>query len=353
MTERERLMALLAALEDPTRAAAFPADDPLLMAVARHHRLSPLLSISCGETLPAPLAETFRRDRVVTAARNMMLGQVAEECLRALAAADIPTIVLKGLDYETRLYDVVGARPTADVDLLVPDEKRRAAFGVLDRLGFEPRAAAPGFDDPDYHEVAWTRAGAEVDLHMALAPLARCRIDYRGDLDGGRALLSWAARRRWRWTDPTPRSSTRCTWRSITSTFPAIYLVDLARLLPDDAAVSAAEELATRWRCRRPLDTAISLAAAFLPGWRRSPPTPLDFAPVRARIVARYGVTTSLPRPEQLVRKLAHFDGLADAAHYLLTQSRRNLSEQIARRTLNRSARQRLHLVGAERRPTR
>jgi hypothetical protein len=27
--------------------------------------------------------------------------------------------------------------------------------------------------------VGWTRAGAEVDLHLALAPLARCRIDYR------------------------------------------------------------------------------------------------------------------------------------------------------------------------------
>jgi hypothetical protein len=350
--ERERLTALLAALADPTRASAFPADDPLLRTVARHHRLSPLLSISCGDTLPAPLAETFRRDRVVTAARNMMLGQVAEECLRALAAADIPTIVLKGLDYETRLYHVVGARPTADVDLLVPDDRRRPAFGVLDRLGFEPRAAAPGFDDPDYHEVAWTRAGAEVDLHMALAPLARCAIDYRAIwtaavplLIGGTEALA---------LDRCHAAIFHALHMAIDHfDVPAIYLVDLARLLPDNAAVSAAEELATRWRCRKPLDTAISLAAAFLPGWLRSLPTPSDFAPVRARIVARYGVTTSLPRPEQLVRKLAHFDGLADAAHYLLTQSRRNLSEQIARRTLNRSARQRLNLVGAERRPTR
>src|SRR5580692_4322683 len=68
--------------------------------------------------------------------------------------------------------------PTSDIDLLVPGEQRREAFAALDRLGFEPRAAAPGFDDADYHEVAWTRAGAEIDLHMALAPLARCRIDY-------------------------------------------------------------------------------------------------------------------------------------------------------------------------------
>jgi len=345
MREREVLRALLAALEDPSRAAALPADDPVLVAVARHHRLSPLLSITCGNTLAAPLAEAFRRDRVVTAARNMMLGQVAEECLRALGAAGIPTIVLKGLDYETRLYRAAGARPTADVDLLVPDEKRRAAFGVLDGLGFEPRAAAPGFDDPDYHEVAWTRAGSEVDLHMALAPLARCGIDYRAV---------------WRAAVPLQIGDTEALaldrlhgaiFQALHMAIdhfdvPAIYLVDLARLLPDGETVTAAEELASRWRCRKPLDTATALVEAFLPHWRQTSSARRDFAPMRTRIVARYGTTTSLPRPEQLIRKLLHFDGPADAAQYLLTQSRRILGEQIERRTRNRSARQRLNLAG-------
>jgi hypothetical protein len=342
-SERDRLRALLAALEDPPRASALPADDPVLVAVARHHRLSPLLSIACGDTLPAPLAEAFRRDRVVTAARNMILGQVAEECLRALAAAGIPTIVLKGLDYEARLYGAAGARPTADVDLLVPDEKRRAAFQVLDRLGFEPRAAAPGFDEPDYHEVAWTRAGAEVDLHMALAPLARCGIDYREvwraavplQIGGTEALAL-----------TRPHAAIFHALHMAIDHFdvPAIYLVDLARLLPDEEIVTAAQDLASRWRCRRPLDTATALAAASLPLRRRILPAAADFSPLRMRIVERYGTTTSLPRPEQLMRKLLHFDDLADAAHYILTQSRRGLREQIERRTCRRSARQRLNL---------
>ena len=155
-SQRDRLIALLAALEDSPRAAELSADDPGLIVVARRHRLSPLLSVTCEHTLPRPLAEKFRRDRLVTTARNMVLGTVAEECLQALAAAQIRTIVLKGLDYETRLYSA-GARPTSDIDLLVPGDQRRAAFEVLDGLGFEPRAAAPGFDDPDYHEVAWNR----------------------------------------------------------------------------------------------------------------------------------------------------------------------------------------------------
>ena len=103
---------------------------------------------------------------------------VAEECVGALAAAGVEAALLKGLAYERTLYPQPGARPTSDVDLLVRARDRRAAFDVLDRLGFEPRAAAPGFDEPDYHEVAWNRGGVEVDLHLALAPYARCAIDY-------------------------------------------------------------------------------------------------------------------------------------------------------------------------------
>jgi hypothetical protein len=346
MSEREWLRALLAAVEDPTRAAALP-PDPVLLTVARHHRLSPLLSITCGKTLPAPVAEAFRRDRIVTAARNLILGQVAEECLRALTAALIPTIVLKGLAYETQLYDAPGARPTADVDLLVPDEARRAAFAVLDRLGFEPRAAAAGFDDPDYHEVGWTRAGAEVDLHLALAPLARCRIDYR-------EVWAEASPFRLGGTDARvlarPHAAVFQALHMAIDHFdvPAIYLVDLARLLPDEDAYDAAERLARRWRCRQPLETASALASAFLPHWPHPPPRSSGPGAMRARVVAHYGTSNRLPRSEQLMRKLAHFDGLTDAVRYVLTQSRRSLREQIERRIRRRSARERLNLVARE-----
>jgi hypothetical protein len=341
-SERERLVALLAALEDPTRAAALPPDDPVLVAVARHHRLSPLLSATCAQTLPAPLAELFRRDRLVTAARNMILGQVAEECLRALAAAEVRTIVLKGLDYETRLYGIAGARPTADVDLLVPDEKRREAFAVLDRLGFEPRAAAPGFDDSDYHEVAWTRRGVEVDLHMALAPLARCHIDY---------AAVWAA------AEPFDLGQTKALdlARHHGAVFhalhmaidhfdvPAIYLVDLSRLLPTAGDRDVARTTARAWRCERPFTTAIALAEAFLPRWARTPPSSPPAA-AAARVLRGYGTTAPLPRPEQLLRKLMHFDAWADMIRYVAIQSRRGVRERLERRLRGRSARERLGL---------
>jgi hypothetical protein len=330
---------LLSALEDPARAALLPPAEPLLAAVARHHRLSPLLSITCGGTLPARLAEAFRRDRIVTAARNMMLGQAAEECLGALAAAGIPTIVLKGLDYETRLYGTPGARPTSDVDLLVPGEKRRAAFGVLDRLGFEPRAAAPGFDDPDYHEVAWTRAGVEVDLHMALAPLARCRIDYA-------AIWREAEPFRLGATDTLvlarPHAAVFHALHMAIDHFdlPAIYLLDLDRLLPTIEAVNMAERVARAWRCWRPLATSRSLVASFL----ENRPQVAVAAPFSRRVIRTYGTTKPLPRREQLVRKLLHFDAVSDALRYTVIQSRRKAREYFETRFRGRPARERLAL---------
>jgi hypothetical protein len=276
-----------------------------------------------------------------------MLTQAAEECIRALQAASVPTIVLKGLDYETRLYGHPGARPTADVDLLVSDAHRRAAFGVLDRLGFEPRAAAPGFDDPDYHEVAWTRAGVEVDLHMALAPLVRCRIDYE-------AVWRDAATLRLGDTDVQVLSLTHAViFQALHMAIdhfqvPAIYLLDLANLFGRGIDAGELESVATAWRCRRPLLTALALTDAFLPG--RVPATLRGTDDRLARrVVGAYGDGRPVPRVEQLFRKFAHFDRLRDGFRYFVVQGRRNVREQLERRIRKRGARQRLNLESSAR----
>jgi len=340
-SDRNQLLSLLGALETPPRAADLPNDDAVV-AVARHHRLTPLLSAACGPHLPVEIGEIFRRDRLITAARNMLLAGVAEEVVRALATAGVRTIVLKGLDYETRLYHLTGARPTSDIDLLVPDQRRREAFGVLDRLGFEPRAAAPGFDEPDYHEVAWARKGAEVDLHMALAPLARCRIDYAAvwgeaeDFDLGQTKTLVLGRR---------HSAVFHALHMAIDHFdvPAIYLVDLAKLLPAADDLLAAQETARRWRCGRPLQTATALAAAFLPGWAEGMP-PIRVTAAARTVIAEYGTTRRLPRAAQVRRKLQHFDAWSDTVLYTAIQSRRIAKHWIERRVLRRTARQRLGL---------
>ena len=338
-------MTLLGALEDPSKAAALPAEDPGVVAVARHHRLSPLLSMTCGETLPAPLAEAFRRDRVVTAARNMILGQAAEECLRALDVAGIPTIVLKGLDYEIRLYGAPGARPTADVDLLVPEEKRRAAFGVLDRLGFEPRAAAPGFDDPDYHEVAWTRAGVEIDLHLALAPLARCRIDYSAIWGQAEPLQVGATETR---ALARPHAAIFQALHMAIDHFdvPAIYLVDLARLLPTAADIAAALRAGTPVALPTAVGDGAVAHGGDAPALGRSPDVRRAHSP---RCAA--GDEETMARRNRCHARSSSCASCStstragDAVRYVAVQSRRNLREIYERRVRRRSPRERLALA--------
>jgi hypothetical protein len=336
-------VALMAAVADRRRAAALPADDRLAE-IARLHRLSPLLSAADDGGLPPSLAERFRRDRLTTVAHNLVLGQVAEECVRALGADGVPTIVLKGLAYAASIYPEAGTRPMADIDLLVPNEERRKAFAVLDRLGFEPRAAAPGFDDADYHEVAWTRRSVEIDLHLGLAPFARCDIDYRAVW--GSALPFRLGTTDARALRPDHAAVFHALHMAIDHfAIPAIYLVDLARLLPAADAVAGASELARAWRCWRPFATATALAASLLPDWlqlvRSAMTEPARFS---RRVVAAYGTAPRLPRREQLLRKLLHFDAPGHALRYVLVQSRRNVVELVERRVRRRSARERLAL---------
>jgi hypothetical protein len=340
--ERDALRGLCAALEEPARAAGLPSDDGFI-ALARRHRLTPLLSALEGAVLPPALAAVGRKDRIATTARNLMFAEVAAEAARALLADGIEVIVLKGLAYEATLYGKNGCRPTSDVDLLVPGEKRRAAFTTLDRLGYEPRAAAPGFDEPDYHEVAWTRNGVELDLHLGLAPTARCAVDYAA-VWSARVPLELPGVTVSRLADDHAAAFHALHMAIDHFDVPALYLVDLARLLPDAAATARAGATARAWRVWRPLETALSLAATFLPTWAASAGTAPAPTARSERIVGSYGRVARLPRAQQLRRKLEHFDHGADAVRYLAVQARRNVRELWEGRLMRRSARDRLAL---------
>jgi hypothetical protein len=183
----------------------------------------------------------------------------------------------------------------------------------------------------------------EVDLHLALAPLARCRIDYG-------AVWTQAERHR------IGATETRVLCRPHAAIFqalhmaidhfdvPAIYLLDLARLLVTREQATQARALAQAWHCDRPLGTALALLAAFVPA------SPAADALERPAVVARwvtagYGGLAPLPRAAQLVRKLLHFDSPLEVAGYVVVQTRRNLRETFERRVRRRSPRERLRLA--------
>src|SRR4051812_5962590 len=101
---RTILRALLEAAERRTPINLPSVESQDLIALARRHRLSPFLSTFDGSGADEAMREQFRRDRVVTVARNMFLARVAQECVRALAAVPVPVILLKGLAYEQTIY---------------------------------------------------------------------------------------------------------------------------------------------------------------------------------------------------------------------------------------------------------
>jgi hypothetical protein len=177
-----------------------------------------------------------------------------------------------------------------------------------------------------------------------LAPLARCRIDYAAIWNEAEPSRLGATERR---ALARPHAAIFHALHMAIDHFdvPALALIDLARLLPTVEATATARGIARAWHCERPLATALALGAAFLP---RSFASPGIGLPRRTlRVIENYGSTAGLPRAEQLIRKVLHFDSATEAIHYLAVQSRRGLSDLFERRLRRRSARQRLGLSRA------
>ncbi len=345
-TDAEIVRALLRCVDHPEHAeelARWPVR--VVTDLAAHHRLSPLLgSVGGGggggvSPWPPDLAEIFRRHHRVTLARNIQLGHALGEVLAAFEAAGIDALVLKGLAYDAILYTRPGSRATSDIDVLAPRQHRRGALETLARLGFAPVATSPGFDEADYHEVELRRGPTFVDLHFRFVPRERCAVDYESVWRRAQPLAveGQAAARQ---LAPEHAAAYHALHMAVHHfQVPAIYLVDLRRMLAAGGIAAEAEETARRWRCLRPWRTAMAVTASAHGEAAGAP------ACSRAdEIAARLAHVAPLSRPEQIRRKLTHFDTAGDAARYAFTQGRRRVRE-LAERLRGRSPEERLGLT--------
>jgi len=320
--------------------AAFPAallaSDARVTSLARHHRLSPLLAVAAPEGFSSDVVETFRRDRLTTLGRSTLFRHALQALLSAFDQAGVDVAVLKGIAYEDLVYAQPGTRPASDIDLLVRPGQRREAFAVLSRLGYVPYASAPGFDELDYHEVSFRWREVNLDLHFALAPLVRCRIDY---------ARVWSQMQVWSLSG-RPTRTLGFTHAALNQALhmaihhfdvPAIYLLDFRRLVERSGpgGLARLRAAAGAWRCVRALNTTLALERAFLPGTAAAlggieahgEPRSED-GPMTRRVVRSFGGLSPIPRAEQLARKLAHFDDIGIAFAYLSVQGRRILRER-------------------------
>jgi hypothetical protein len=110
------------------------------------------------------------RDRQ-TAARQLALHATGLQVIRALAAAQIRAILIKGAAIGTRLYDAPDSRLQGDVDLLIDPTQDAQAQQVLRELGFVDTLAGARSSERAAHAITWQRRQplpGTVDLHTSL-----------------------------------------------------------------------------------------------------------------------------------------------------------------------------------------
>jgi len=133
-----RLIALLAE-RDATTETLTVAEWDRLIALAQQHHVAPLLYARLkkrGIMLPPAIAEQLRQIYRASATRNLRLFQELGDILRALQAANIPVILLKGACLAEAVYGNVALRPMVDVDLLVKPADLAKELDVLRTLGY-------------------------------------------------------------------------------------------------------------------------------------------------------------------------------------------------------------------------
>ncbi|MEQ1941318.1 nucleotidyltransferase family protein [Mesorhizobium sp. VNQ89] len=130
--------------------------------------------------------------RIGDFARASLLADVAGTIREKIAAAALPAVIVKGVDFAEVAYGGLYLRTFSDVDLLVRPDAAEALGDVLRDLGFTEHV--PSGKRVDYTERAWTRADqhgttlVEVHTDVVHAPELRAAQSLTYDLYADPAL---------------------------------------------------------------------------------------------------------------------------------------------------------------------
>ncbi len=151
-----------------------------LVTLALAHNVGGLLhrAIVAGRAgaVPPPIADALRRHASVTAERNAAAFAEYLRLNAALAEASVPTIPLKGAWLCQRVYGDLGARPSRDIDFLIPRSSIATALEVLARCRYpvtaplSPRQLRAKANYAGQFIVHRDDGGFAIEPHWALAP---------------------------------------------------------------------------------------------------------------------------------------------------------------------------------------
>lgn len=132
-----------------------------------------LRQIGADAALESELGRTTRQLARGIAARNMLIDAETETVLRHVAARDIPCILMKGAARRALVERLpfADARPTFDVDILVPKDVAPKLWDYLLTQGYA--LAHPGrAPRPLHHHLPGIigPAGVAVEIHTSVAP---------------------------------------------------------------------------------------------------------------------------------------------------------------------------------------
>jgi len=255
-----------------------------LVASAKRQGLAGLLDEALGAEAgwPEPARAALREAHLETLSRTLRLLELGRRAQRALDAAGVRSLALKGAALAETAYASAGLRPMADVDLLVLDDWP-AARAVLEREGLIPR---------DRGDHAWSFRDAEsgglVELHWS--PTS-CPGFHPVPVEA-----AWQASVPGPWLRAPGADDLLCLLGLHAAFQHALRLslvqwLDFRRLLETRAAGAAWHDAlaaaAGRWRARAALALALDVARAVVA------------APVAPALLARLE-----PRPSRFVRSL-------------------------------------------------
>lgn len=117
------------------------------------------------DALPEALRAPLRQAAMAEAVLRLRVESEAAAVLPLLGDAGIPVVLIKGIARcaLAERYPYLDARPTSDVDLLVPGSRLAAAVETLSRAGY-----TPGRGSSDHHHApGMHRNGVWVELHSS------------------------------------------------------------------------------------------------------------------------------------------------------------------------------------------
>jgi hypothetical protein len=143
--------------------------DAAAVAQLRTEGLAPLAFHSLAHLPPvdAPIRQLLAHEHRRSAHLNLSALADLMSLVPAMAAAQVPLLLMKGAALATRLYPAPSLRPMRDLDLLVPRDHVAAAHQVLLGLGYAPAPERrPGAQLAFGTERSYRRPGhLPVELH--------------------------------------------------------------------------------------------------------------------------------------------------------------------------------------------